>query len=335
MRAVVMTAAGGPEVLQVQEVADPQIQQATEMKVRLYAAGINPIDTKIRQRGLFYPEALPAVLGCDGAGIVEAVGAAVQSFQVGDRVYFCNGGLGGHPGTYAEQAVIDERFAAPMPRSLSFVEAAALPLALITASEALFDRGRLSSGQQVFIQAGAGGVGHLAIQLAKQAGARVCTTVSSAPKADFVRHLGADQVILYRQTDPVKAALDWTGGAGVDLAFDTVGGSSLSQCFAATRIYGDVVTLLAPDAHTDWKTARDRNLRVSYELMLTPMLRGLVQAQAAQAEILRQVTKQFDQYPLQIQVQQTYDLATAAQAHRDLEAGSLMGKLVLDLASSH
>ena len=334
MKAVVMKAAGGPEVLQVQEVADPQIQQATEMKVRLYAAGINPIDIKIRQRGLFYPEALPAILGCDGAGIVEAVGAAVQSFQVGDRVYFCNGGLGGDPGTYAERVVIDERFAAPMPRSLSFVEAAALPLALITASEALFDRGRLSSGQKLFIQAGAGGVGHLAIQLAKQAGARVCTTVSSAPKADFVRHLGADQVILYRQTDPAKAVLDWTGGAGVDLAFDTVGGSSLSQCFAATRIYGDVVTLLAPDAQTDWKTARDRNLRVSYELMLTPMLRGLVQAQAAQAGILRQVTEKFDQHPLQIQVQQTYDLATAAQAHHDLEAGSLMGKLVLDLASN-
>jgi NADPH2:quinone reductase len=326
-----MTAAGAPEVLQVGSAADPVIQN-TEILVRLKAAGINPIDTKIRQRGTFYPNPLPAILGCDGAGIVEAVGSAVESFQVGDEVYFCNGGLGGHPGTYAEYATIDEKFAALKPTSLSFAAAAAAPLVLITAWEALYDRGRLEAGRQVLIQAGAGGVGHVAIQLAKLTGASVCTTVSSPEKATFVYQLGADHVIPYRQADVVKSVLEWTVGEGVDLAFDTIGGDSLSQAFAATRVYGDVVTLLAPGANTDWKTARDRNLRLSYELMLTPMLKGLVEAQQSQAKILRQCARLIDQGQLKIHLQQTLPLAEAAAAHRLLESGSMTGKLALEIA---
>jgi NADPH:quinone reductase len=329
MKAVVMTAAGSPDVLQIRDVPTPQLQRDTELLVRLQAAGVNPIDTKIRQRGAFYPDALPAILGCDGAGIVEAVGAAVEAFRVGDEVYFCNGGLGGQPGNYAEYAVVDERFAARKPASLSFAEAAAVPLVLITAWEALYDRGRLEAGRRVLIQAGAGGVGHVAIQLAKLAGATVCTTVSSPEKAEFVKALGADQVIFYQQTDPVQAVLDWTDGDGVDLAFDTVGGSVLSQSFAATSIYGDVVTLLAPDANTDWKTARDRNLRISYELMLTPMLKGIVKAQQDQAKILQQGARLFERGELKIHLQQTLPLESAATAHKLLEMGSTTGKIVL------
>lgn len=331
MKAVVMTAVGDPEVLQVREVPKPQIQHSTELLVRLKAAGINPIDTKIRQRGAFYPDALPAILGCDGAGIVEAVGDGVQSFQVGDAVYFCNGGLGGHPGNYAEYAVVDERFAARKPASLSFAEAAAVPLVLITAWEALYDRGRLEAGRRVLIQAGAGGVGHIAIQLAKLAGATVCTTVSSSEKAEFVRSLGADWVILYRQTDVAQAVMDWTDGEGVDLTFDTVGGPVLSQSFAVTSIYGDVVTLLAPDPNTDWKTARDRNLRLSYELMLTPMLKGITKAQQDQAKILQQGARLFDGGELKIHLQQTLPLESAATAHQLIGTGSTTGKIVLSM----
>lgn len=330
MKAVLMTAAGDPDVLQLQTVPDPTITQPKELLVRLKAAGVNPIDTKLRQRGTFYPDHMPAILGCDGAGIVEAIGAEVQQFQVGDEVYFCNGGLGAHPGTYAEYAIIDERFAAHKPKSLSFAEAAAAPLVLITAWEALYDRGRLEAGRQVLVQAGAGGVGHVAIQLAKLAGANVCTTVSTAEKADFVQQLGADHAIRYREIDPVEAVLHWTKGAGVDLAFDTVGGSILSQCFAATCVGGDVVTLLAPDAHTDWKTARDRNLRVGFELMLTPMLHQMISAQQEQAKILQQCARLFDQGQLQIHLHQTLPLAEAAAAHR-LMGQSMQGKLVLSI----
>lgn len=329
MKAVLMTAAGDPEVLQLQDAPKPQIQKDSELLVRLKAAGINPIDTKLRKRGTFFPDRMPAILGCDGAGIVEAVGAGVSQFQVGDEVYFCNGGLGGHPGTYAEYAVVDEQFAAAKPTRLSFAEAAAAPLVLITAWEALYDRGRLEAGRRVLIQAGAGGVGHVAIQLARLAGASVCTTVGSAEKAAFVQSLGANQAILYKQTDPVQAVLDWTQGEGVDLAFDTVGGAVLSQSIAATRVYGDVVTILAADADTDWKTARDRNLRVSFELMLTPMLRELVEAQRDQAKILRQCARLIDQGDLKVQLSHTFPLAAAAQAHRLLETGSVQGKIAL------
>jgi NADPH2:quinone reductase len=167
MKAVLMTAAGDPEVLQLQEVSDPMIQTYTEILVRLHAAGVNPIDTKLRQRGTFYPDQMPAILGCDGAGVVEAVGANVQRFRVGDEVYFCGGGLGAKLGNYAEMAVVDEQFVAHKPTSLSFAEAAAAPLVLITAWEALYDRGRLEPGQRVLIHAGAGGVGHVAIPASK------------------------------------------------------------------------------------------------------------------------------------------------------------------------
>ncbi|MDX2214073.1 MAG: zinc-dependent alcohol dehydrogenase family protein [Oculatellaceae cyanobacterium bins.114] len=324
-----MTAPGHPDVLQLREVPEPTLQTPTDLLVRLKAAGINPIDTKLRKRGTFFPEQMPAILGCDGAGIVEAVGSGVKLFHIGQEVYFCHGGLGARGGNYAELAVVDERFVAHKPATLSFAEAAAAPLVLITAWEALHDRARLQPGQRVLVQAGAGGVGHVAVQLAKLAGAEVCTTVSDDEKATFVRSLGANRVILYRQTDVVQTVLDWTNGIGVDISFDTVGGEVLSQSFAATRVYGDVVTLLAPDAKTDWKLARDRNLRFSFELMLTPMLQGLVQAQQQQAEILQHCTRLIDQQQLKIHLSHTFPLAEAATAHRLLEAGSITGKIVL------
>jgi len=326
-----MTEAGKPEVLQLQEVPDPKIQNDTELLVRLRAAGINPIDTKLRGRGTFYPDQMPAILGCDGAGVVEAVGSGVQHFQVGDEVYFCAGGLGvSGTGNYAEFAVVEERMVAHKPTSLSFTEAAAAPLVLITAWESLYDRGRLESGQRVLIHAGAGGVGHVAIQLAKLKGAEVCTTVSSQEKVRFVRQLGADHPILYTQTDFVKASLDWTGGEGVDLAFDTVGGKTFYETFPAVRVYGDVVTILEPDpAHTNWKIARSRNLRISLELMLTPMFQGLVAAQQHQAEILKQCASWIDEGKLKIHLSQTFSLKDAAAAHKALESGSITGKIAL------
>ena len=329
MKAVLMTAPGNPQVLQLQEVPAPTIQKDTELLVRLVAAGINPIDTKLRQRGTFYPDKMPAILGCDGAGVVEAVGAGVQQFQVGDEVYFCDGGLGGNTGNYAEFTVVDERCVARKPASLSFAEAAAAPLVLITAWEALYDRGRLSAGQRVLIHAGAGGVGHVAIQLAKLQGADVCTTVSSEEKADFVRLLGADCPILYKQTDFVRAALDWSQGEGVDLAFDTVGGETFSQTFPAVKLYGDIVTILEPNAATNWKTARTRNLRISLELMLTPMLQGIVAEQQAQAKILQQCARLIDEGKLKIHLGKTFPLAEAAAAHQLLESGSITGKIAL------
>ncbi|MEG4235254.1 zinc-dependent alcohol dehydrogenase family protein [Microcoleus sp. Pol11C3] len=333
MKAIVFQTPGSPSVLKAQDIPAPTIQTETDVLVRLRAAGINPIDTKLRSRGTFYPEKTPHVLGCDGAGVVEAVGGGVQSVQVGDEVFFCNGGLGGSIGTYAEFAVVDQRFLALKPAALSFAEAAAAPLVLITAWESLYDRGRLQAGQKVLIQAGAGGVGHVAVQLAKLQGAEVCTTVSSEEKANFVKQLGADLVILYKNTDVVDEVLTWTQGQGVDLAFDTVGGETFYQTIPAVKIYGDLVTILEPDpALGNLKTARIRNLRISLELMLTPMLQSLVEEQEQQAYILQQCARLCDRNLLKIHVSQTFPLEQAQAAHELLETGSVTGKIVLEIA---
>jgi NADPH2:quinone reductase len=334
MKAILMTAAGDPDVLHLADVQEPTIQAPTEILVRLKAAGINPIDLKLRSRGTFQPDRLPSILGCDGAGIVEAIGAEVTKFKVGDAVYFCNGGLGIHQGNYAELTTIDEKFAAHKPQSLSFEEAAAAPLVLITAWEALYDRGNLqptSTNHNVLIHAGAGGVGHVAIQLAKLRGANVCTTIGSEAKARFARDLGADFAIAYKQTDFVEAALNWTKGEGVDLAFDTVGGKLIEQTFPAVKIYGDIVTILEPPTDMSWKVARTRNLRFSLELMLTPMLLGNTVLQIKQAKILSECATLFDSGKLKIHVSEVFQLADAAKAHQLLETGSMTGKIVLKI----
>ncbi|HLP87322.1 MAG TPA: zinc-dependent alcohol dehydrogenase family protein [Nostocaceae cyanobacterium] len=328
MKAVLMTAVGNPDVLKLQDVPKPTPGN-TEILVRLVAAGVNPLDTKLRKRGTFYPEQMPAILGCDGAGVVEAVGANVQKFRPGDEVYFCYGGLGAHQGNYAEYTTVDERFVAYKPKNASFAEAAAAPLVLITAWEALYERGRLEPKEKVLIHAGAGGVGHVAIQLAKLKGADVATTVSTPEKADFVTQLGADQAILYKQTDFVQAVLDWTNGEGVDLAFDTVGGDVIAQTFPAVRVYGDLVTILEPNANTVWKVARNRNLRIGLELMLTPMLMNNIEGLQHHGEILQQCATWIDEGKLKVQVSHELALQEAAKAHELIETSSMTGKIVL------
>lgn len=329
MKAVIMTAVGGPEVLQCAERPDVGAPGPRQVRVRVRAAGVNPVDAKLRARGTYYPDRMPAVLGCDGAGVVEAVGAEVTRFRPGDEVYYCYGGIGGHPGNYAEQALVDEAVVAMKPARLSFEEAAALPLVLITAWEALHDRVGLAPGKTVLIHAGAGGVGHVAIQLAKAAGCRVMTTVGSTDKADFARALGADDVIDYRRQDFVQAVLHATGGEGADAAFDTVGGSVFQRSFAAVRPYGDVVSLLQPGPDMDWKIPRLRNQRTSLELMLSPMYFGWQAALRHQGEILAKGAEFAEADRLHVHISDALPLAQAADAHRRIEAGGMKGKLVL------
>lgn len=331
MKAIQMREPGGPEVLSCVDLPAPELERPTEVRVRLKAAGVNPVDTKIRARGTLVPETLTAVLGCDGAGVVEAVGAEVTRFKPGDEVWFCDGGLGGPRGNYAELIVVDESVAQPKPRSLDFAQAAAAPLVLITAWEALYDRAALREGQRVLIHAGAGGVGHVAIQLARLAGARVATTVSSAEKARFVQDLGAEYTINYREESLRDALADWTEGQGVDVAFDTVGPAVFRETIPLMAVYGDLVTILDPGSDLDFKEARNRNLRISLELMLTPQLRGLTDALAHQGEILCRCAELFDAGKLRIHVAEQFPLEQAAAAHRRLEAGGATGKYVLTM----
>jgi NADPH2:quinone reductase len=330
MKAILMTAVGGPEVLSLSEIDEPQITSPTEIKVRLHAAGINPVDTKVRRKGVFFPNPLPTVLGCDGAGEVVAVGSAVDRFRPGDKVWFCHGGLGREQGNYAEYTVLDQRWAGLMPTTLSFAEAAAAPLVLITAWGALYDRGGLQAGQTVLIHAGAGGVGHVAIQLAKLKGARVITTVGSERKADFVKALGADEVIDYRQNGFADAVNQLTAGKGCDLVFDTVGPSVFEQSIPVTAHFGRLVTILDPGA-LNWGEARIRNLLIGFELMLTPMLRDLHEARDKQIAMLNQCAGWFDQGRLKIHLSEQMAMNDAAKAHKQIEEGHTQGKIVLTM----
>ncbi|MGD2076551.1 MAG: zinc-dependent alcohol dehydrogenase family protein [Gammaproteobacteria bacterium] len=328
MKAIHMTAAGAPEVLQLAEVSEPEPAEG-EVKVRLRAAGVNPVDAKLRSRGVFFDNALPAVLGCDGAGTVESMGAGVTNLQTGDAVWFCHGGLGREQGNYAELTVVPAGVARRKPESLSFEQAAAAPLVLITAWEALFDRAGLQSGQTVLIHGGTGGVGHVAVQLARHAGARVCTTVGSDANAELARSLGAELAIDYTKGSFVDAVLDWTDGRGVDVGLDIMGGQVFSDTFRAMAHYSRLVTLLQPGSDADWKAARNRNLGIVFELMLTPMLLDLPEARAHQGDILDRCAALCDAGELRIDVSATLPLEQAAEAHRRIESGHTRGKLVL------
>ena len=330
MKAILMTAIGDPDVLKFQDIKEPEISEATQIKVKLQAAGVNPVDTKIRRNGVFYGNTLPAVLGCDGAGVVVETGADVSQFKTGDKVWFCHGGLGREQGNYAEYTVIDQRWVSLSPKPFSFIEAAASPLVLITAWGALFDRGNLQAGQTVLIHAGAGGVGHMAIQFAKLKGARVITTVSSDQKAEFVKSLGADEAINYTQGDFANAVNDLTGGKGADLVFDTVGAAVFKESIAVTAHFGRLVTLLDP-GELNLSEARMRNLLIGFELMLTPMLRDLPEARDKQVEILNQCAQWADKGLLKPHVSRQLSLKEAAAAHKLIEAGHTSGKIVLSV----
>ena len=329
MRAVLMTAVGGPEVLELAEVPEPEIASEHDVRVRLRAAGINPVDYKLRSHGTI-GGSLPAILGWDGAGIVESVGPAVTRVRPDDEVYFCDGGFGPTPGTYQEMKVLDERYLAHKPKRLSFVESAASPLVTITAWEALRGRARVSTDQRVLVQAGAGGVGHMAVQIARLAGARVATPVTPGPKAELASALGAELCIDYRREDVGEKLRSWTGMDGADVVHDTVGGDTFNASFSLVRPYGDLVT----NVESRWKeeaftVMHDRNLRVSFAWMPAPSVFGWPEHRERQRTILERSAVHFDAGELRVVVGATFPLELAADAHRALEAGEVIGKAVL------
>ena len=332
MKAVLMPRPGDAGVLTLADIPKPAIADAHQLLVRVHAAGINPVDTKIRKLHFYYPDNLPAILGCDGAGIVEAAGDAVMRFRPGDEVYFFANGLGKAPGSYAQYTLVDEHAAATKPRRLSMVEAAAVPLALITAWEALVDRVALARGEHLLVHGGAGGVGHLAIQLARNRGARVATTVGDAEKTRIVRELGAELAIDYRAQDFVAEALRWTNGQGVDVVLDTVGGETFCTSFRSLRLYGRIATLLSTPCEIGAvNEARMRNLRVGYVQMTAPSYLGDAEARAAQTRILERCAPALDDGSLRPLVTAALPLEGAADAHRIVEQGHTIGKVVLTL----
>ncbi|WON74488.1 MULTISPECIES: zinc-dependent alcohol dehydrogenase family protein [unclassified Nitrosospira] len=333
MRAVVMNAAGGPDVLTPADIPAPVLTGPYSVLVKLHAAGVNPIDTKVRKANMYYPDKLPSILGCDGAGVVERVGSSVTRVRPGDEVYFFNNGLGGPAGAYAEYSVVQEDYLAFKPKNLSMLEAAALPVPVLTAWEALVNRGHLGEGESTLIHAGAGGVGHIAIQLAHYLNAPVATTISSPEKARFAQALGAERTIDYTREDFVEAATNWTHGEGVRLVMDTVGSQTFCKSFGATRLYGRMVTLLSTTcemAHTN--TARLRNLSIGYVQVAAPLYFGLHSARLVQTRILEHCAILFEQGALKVHISEVLPLEQAADAHRIIEAGHAMGKIVLQIS---
>lgn len=331
MRAVLMTAVGGPDVLKIADVPDPELGTGHDVRVRLRAAGINPADYKLRSGGTIGGE-LPAILGSDGAGVVDRIGREVTRFQLGDEVYFCDGGFGPTPGTYQEAKVLDEAYVARKPSGLSFIEAAAAPLVTITAWEALVERARVAEHQRVLVQAGAGGVGHMSVQIARIAGARVATTVSGEQKTRLAASLGAELLIDYRRENVQEKLRGWTGTDGADAVHDTVGGQTFTASFFLVRPYGDLVS----NVESTWEdeainAMHDRNLRVSFTWMPAPSVFGWPEHRERQRTILERAGEHFDSGKLRVHVGATYPLERAAQAHRDVEAGAVVGKAVLTM----
>ena len=331
VKAIVATRPGDPDVLEPRELPKPE-PDSGELLVRLRAAGLNPVDYKLRQRGSFAPEGTTVILGCDGAGIVEAIGSETTRFNVGDDVFFCDGGFGDKPGNYAEYRVVDERFAARKPERLSFVEAAAVPLVAITAWESLFDLATLRAGDFVLVQAGAGGVGHVAVQLARDIGAFVAATVSTPEKVALARELGALTTIDYRSEDVAAVTKAWSGRDGANVVFDTVGGETFAKSFHAVAPYGQLVSCVeSPWPGFASSLAQHRNLRIGLEWMPAPAVYGWTAAKTAQREILERCTPRLDAGTLRVIVGKTFPLDRVADAHRALEAGDVMGKIVLEI----
>jgi NADPH:quinone reductase len=329
MRAALMTAAGGPDVLEIAEVPDPEITAEHDVRVRMQAAGINPTDYKMRANGTL-GGSLPAILGWDGAGVVDRVGAAVTRVRVGDEVYFCDGGFGPTAGTYAELKLVDERYLALKPRQLSFVQAGAAPLVTITAWEALRERARVAAKQSVLVQAGAGGVGHMSVQIARLAGARVATTVTPGAKTELAASLGAELCIDYRHEDVGEKLRAWTEADGADVVHDTVGGKTFTACFSLVRPYGDLVSNVeSPWEDEAIKAMHDHSLRVSFAWMPAPSVFGWHDERERQRRILEQAAIHFDAGELRVEVGATFPLEKVADAHRALEAGEVVGKAVL------
>ncbi len=332
MKAILMTTAGSAEVLALHNIEKPELPSPHHLRVKLAAAGVNPLDTKLRAKPIYHPDKLPAILGCDGAGIVEKIGSAVTRFKVGDAVYFCNGGIGDEPGCYAEYTTLHEEYCAASPANVSLQDSAALPLVLITAWEALIERANLQPGQTILIHGGAGGVGHIAVQLARHLGARVAVTVGDDKKEGLAQGLEAEKIIRYKEEDFVVDVVDWSGNKGVDVVLDTVGGETFLRSFNAARIGGKIVTLLStPLSLEDTQLARLRNLSLCYELMLTPQVMKLHGERIRQRKILEQGAQLVEAGELGVLVSYALPLQDAAEAHRLIENGGVSGKIILTM----
>ncbi|MEU9232575.1 NADP-dependent oxidoreductase [Streptomyces subrutilus] len=309
MRAIVVNEWGGPENLVEREIERPE-PGLGEILVRVHAAGVNPVDWKTRASGALIAWGETPIVGWDVSGTVEAVGPGVTLYAPGDEVY----GMPHFPrqaGGYAQYVAAPARHFARKPASLDHVRAAALPLAALTAWQALVDTAGVSAGQRVLVHAAAGGVGHLAVQIAKARGAYVIGT-ASAGKHELLRELGADEVIDYRTTEFEDAVAD------VDVVIDAFGGDYGQRSLSVLKPGGHLVTLPGPDGIP----ADTRGVRASW-VLVEPDLKGL-----------EEIAALVEQGLLKPLVDTVLPLEQAARAHEIGELGRTTGKIVLTVAQA-
>lgn len=313
MRAVICDAFGGAEVMRLGEIDTPSPGPG-EVLIRIHAAGVNPVDWKIREGGLarLFPCKFPLIPGWDAAGTVAALGDGVRGLEMGERVWaFCR-----KPdiqwGTYAEYVVMSADGVAPMPAALTFAQACTVPLAALTAWQSLLEVAKLRPGQTVLIHAGAGGVGGFAVPIAKWAGATVIATAKEANHA-YVRELGADHLIDY-STEDFVAATRALAPEGVDMAFGTVGGEVLARSYQTVKPGGILVSITDK---TDRELAERLGIRCKY-VFVKP-----------DAGHLRRLASLFDQGVLKVPEIVEMPLSRAAEALELSRTGHVRGKIAL------
>lgn len=328
MKAMILREYGSNAEFQPADLPQPAVKPG-HVLVRVAATSVNTIDTMIRQMGNDLPlsPALPALLGMDFAGTIEAVGEGVTGFAAGDEVFGCAGGLADLPGALAEFMLADARLIARKPRSLSMREAAALPLVGITAYEGL-QRAGAHAGQKVLVHGGAGGVGHVAVQLARHLGAQVYATCTGSPAMDIVAGYGATAIDFKTQAvaDYVGAH---TGGAGFDVVFDTVGGTNLTASFEAAALNAQVATTVSL-LQLDLSPVHFKGLSLHVVFMLIPMLHN--HRREVHGDILAKLAAIVDAGALKpLLDEQRYGLADVGQAHDRLSSGKAIGKVVVEV----
>lgn len=319
---------GGSDVFEPMEIAKPEVKPG-HVLVKIAATSVNTVDTMIRQMGKELPISpeLPAVLGMDFAGTVESLGEGISEYAIGDEVYGCAGGLGDLPGTLAEYIVADANLIAHKPKTLSMREAAALPLVGITAYEGL-TRAGIAKDQKVLVHGGAGGVGHVALQLAHYFGAHVYATGSGDKKLALIKELGATGID-YRNESVSEYVAKYTGGAGFDVVFDSVGGPNMANSFEAAALNGQVASTVGL-VELDLSTAHFKGLSLHVVFMLIPMIHNYKRED--HAKILRRLADIVDAGGLRpVLDEQKFPLEEIGKAHDRLSSGQAMGKVVVEV----
>ncbi len=329
MQAIVLHAYGAAVTLQ--EMARPAAGPG-QVLVRVHASGVNPLDTKIAAGKAGHAQAvLPAVPGIDLAGVVDSVGAGVQGFAPGDRVYGMTGGVGGVAGSLSEYVAVDARLLAIMPQQLPMREAAALPLIFITAWEGLVDRAHAGPGKTVLVHGGAGGVGHMAVQLAVALGAQVVATGSNGQRA-VIERLGA--TFVDRETPVEDYVQQYAGGDGFDIVYDTVGGAVLDASFrAARRYHGHVVSCLGWGTHA-LAPLSFRAATYSGVFTLMPLLTGV--GREHHGDIMREASALVAAGKLRVLLDPARYTLTAdsvSAAHQALTERTASGKVVVEVTA--